>query len=537
MNLKETFEKQGGVKLLKQYWKGGAFFTAVGEFLLLGKSRTSLELLRLSTTLKTKQKLEKRYKQVLEQFDHNYTAEIHEPSNRIWICWLQGIENAPDVVKQCYQSVVKNNPNKEIILLTADNINEYVQFPEYIIVKWKRGIITNTHITDLLRLELLIQYGGMWLDATVLCTGSAPDYYFNSELFFYQTLKPGRDGHCNYISSWLMEAKTNNKILMATRELCYEYWKENDSMWDYFLLHDFMSIVLEYYPNEWKMVIPKDNATPHILLLRLFDKYDEKIYRAIIEQSPFHKLSYKFTKEQMALEGTNYRTSFGVTEIPKDQIKLTKQYINRIDFLSVREVSGQKIIKKLTEREAVIAVDPTLLFDGEEWLEIFEYEKQSEKPYIFAYFLGDNNAHRDAVEQFAKKKKLRVITCPHMDEFVERDMTFGDDQRFEVSPVDFLNLVRGAEYIVTDSFHGSVFSILNHKKFLTVNRYSDSLRKAKNTRIDSLFSLLGIENRHYINESLDIEKAIEADIDYAEIDKRLSDLRDKTFDFLKKSLS
>lgn len=307
MNLKETFEKQGGVKLLKQYWKGGAFFTAVGEFLLLGKSRTSLELLRLSTTLKTKQKLEKRYKQVLEQFDHNYTAEIHEPSNKIWICWLQGIENAPDVVKQCYQSVVKNNPNKEIILLTADNINEYVQFPEYIIVKWKRGIITNTHITDLLRLELLIQYGGMWLDATVLCTGSAPDYYFNSELFFYQTLKPGRDGHCNYISSWLMEAKTNNKILMATRELCYEYWKENDSMWDYFLLHDFMSIVLEYYPNEWKMVIPKDNATPHILLLRLFDKYDEKIYRAIIEQSPFHKLSYKFTKEQMALEGTNYR--------------------------------------------------------------------------------------------------------------------------------------------------------------------------------------------------------------------------------------
>ena len=230
-------------------------------------------------------------------------------------------------------------------------------------------------------------------------------------------------------------------------------------------------------------------------------------------------------------------TSFGVTEIPKDQIKLTKQYINRIDFLSVREVSGQKIIKKLTEREAVIAVDPTLLFDGEEWLEIFEYEKQSEEPYIFAYFLGDNNAHRDAVEQFAKKKKLRVITCPHMDEFVERDMTFGDDQRFEVSPVDFLNLVRGAEYIVTDSFHGSVFSILNHKKFLTVNRYSDSLRKAKNTRIDSLFSLLGIENRHYINESLDIEKAIEADIDYAEIDKRLSDLRDKTFDFLKKSLS
>lgn len=230
-------------------------------------------------------------------------------------------------------------------------------------------------------------------------------------------------------------------------------------------------------------------------------------------------------------------TSFGVTEIPKCQIELTKQYLNRIDFLSVREVSGKNLIERLTGREAVVAVDPTLLFDGEEWLKIFDYVKQCEEPYIFAYFLGSNNAYRDAVEQFARKKNLRIITCPHMDEFVGRDMTFGDDRRFEVSPVGFLNLIRGAEYVVTDSFHGSVFSILNHKSFLTVNRYSDSLRKSKNTRINSLFSLLGIEDRHYVSESLDIEESIEANIDYAQVDKRLAALRNKTFDFLENSLS
>lgn len=229
-------------------------------------------------------------------------------------------------------------------------------------------------------------------------------------------------------------------------------------------------------------------------------------------------------------------TSFGVTEIPEDQVELTKQYLNRIDFLSVREVSGQVLIEKLTGRKATVAVDPTLLFDGNEWIEIFAYEKQSESPYIFAYFLGDNNTHRDAVEQLAKKKNLKIITCPHMDEFVERDMSFGDDKRFEVSPVDFLNLIRGAEYIVTDSFHGSVFSILNHKKFLTVNRYSDNLRKSKNTRIESLFSLLGIEDRHFISESTDIEMAIDANIDYVEVDRRLSDLRNESFDFIKKAL-
>lgn len=306
MNIKETFKKQGGIKLLKQYWYGGALFTGIGQFLLLGKSRTALEILRLSTTLKTKQKLERKYQWKLKEFDQSYIEKEHKASEIIWICWFQGMDNAPDLVKKCYQSVVENNPDKKVIVLTEENVNDYVTFPEYILTKWKKGIITHTHMTDLLRLELLITYGGLWLDATVLCTGKAPEYFFDSDLFFFQTLKPGRDGHASYISSWLMEAKTNNKILMATRELCYEYWKNNNTMWDYFLLHDFMSIVLEKYEEEWKKIIPRDNATPHILLLRLFEEYDEETWNAIKNQTPFHKLTYKFDIEMLNKPKTYY---------------------------------------------------------------------------------------------------------------------------------------------------------------------------------------------------------------------------------------
>lgn len=311
MNLKETFKKQGGIKLLKQYWQGGALFTGIGQFLLLGKSRTALEVLRLSTTLKIKQKLDKKYKWKLEEFDKAYTEKEHKSSDTIWICWFQGMDNAPDLVKKCYQSVIKNNPDKKVIVITEKNISDYVTFPEYIVTKWKQGVITHTHMTDLLRLELLITYGGLWLDATVLCTGIAPEYFFDSDLFFFQTLKPGRDGHASYISSWLMEAKTNNKILMATRELCYEYWKTNNTMWDYFLLHDFMSIVLEKYEEDWKKIIPRDNATPHILLLRLFDQYDEKMWATIKSQTQFHKLTYKFSEEKQKEQGTYYRILLG----------------------------------------------------------------------------------------------------------------------------------------------------------------------------------------------------------------------------------
>ena len=249
MGLKETFRKQGGVKLIKQYVQAGVLGTAIGEFLLLGKSRTALEILRLSTQLKTKQRLYKKYRHILDLFEDKYNPDsLHESSNKVWVCWLQGMENAPELVKRCYESIMQNLTDREIILITSENMDQYVQFPQYIIDKWKSGVITNTHLTDLLRLELLIRYGGMWLDATVFCSEerkNIPDYFFESDLFFYQSLKPGRDGNATYISSWLMSAKTNNKVLLATRELCYEYWKRENQMIDYFLFHDFFSIVLE----------------------------------------------------------------------------------------------------------------------------------------------------------------------------------------------------------------------------------------------------------------------------------------------------
>ena len=312
MGLKQLFEKQGGMKLLKQYWQGGAFFTAVGEFVLLGKSRTALEILRLSTQLKTKQKLYKRYHRVLDEFEKNYNGNVsHEASDKVWICWFQGIDKAPELVQKCYLSVKKNMADKDVVLLTTENMFDYIQFPSFIVEKWKAGIITHTHMTALMRLELLIRYGGLWLDATVFCSDSnVPSYFYQSDLFMYQCLKPGRDGHANYISSWLMSAKTNNKVLLAVRELCYAYWKENNSMWDYFLLHDFIAIVLDRFQEDARAIVPRDNATPHILLLRLFEKFDEETWNAIKTQTPFHKLTYKFTEEQRRMKGTYYDVLF-----------------------------------------------------------------------------------------------------------------------------------------------------------------------------------------------------------------------------------
>lgn len=118
MDIKEVFKKQGGMNLIKQYARSGCLGTALIQFLLLGKSRTALEILRLSTQLKTKQRLEKKYRSTLNGLDRSYDSSLpHESSNKVWICWFQGMENAPAIVKKCYESVKKNLSDREIILI------------------------------------------------------------------------------------------------------------------------------------------------------------------------------------------------------------------------------------------------------------------------------------------------------------------------------------------------------------------------------------------------------------------------------------
>lgn len=309
MNVKETFKKQGGMKLLKQYWKGGALFTGICEFLLLGKSRTALEILRLSTALKTKQKLEKKYGWKLDQLEFDFQeSDFIQYKRRIWVCWLQGITEAPQIVKVCYQSLIDNIQDREIVLLTEKNYRDYVQFPDYIQEKIDNGIIKNAHMSDLLRVELLDKYGGTWIDATVYCSGNnISSYMLDSDLFLFQCLKPGRDGHTTTISNWFITSKPHHKYIYMIKELLYEYWKNNDNLVDYFIFHDFFQMIIEKYQAEWKKVIPFSNSIPHILLLRLFDEYDLNIWNAIVELCPFHKLSYKFELSDIEKHNTFYQ--------------------------------------------------------------------------------------------------------------------------------------------------------------------------------------------------------------------------------------
>lgn len=304
----EIFKKVNGKKVLKQYKIANVLIFALIQTITLGCSKKALEILRLAVDNKILCKLRKKYKKFIANYSLTYNEKLPRiRSNKIWICWFQGIDNAPDVVKNCYYSILNNIKDRDIILITEDNYRDYVEFPKNIQNKIELGIITKTHTSDLLRLELLNRYGGTWIDATVFCSGkSIPEYMLNSDLFLFQSLKPGLNGKCTCISSWFISACTNNPILLLTQSMLYDYWEKNDRMIDYFLLHKFFQIAIEKYPEEWQKVVPFDNSTPHILLLRLFEKYDEYIWSSIREQTCFHKISYKFEDDKKILNDTYY---------------------------------------------------------------------------------------------------------------------------------------------------------------------------------------------------------------------------------------
>lgn len=305
--IKKYYKQGGGISLLKQYWRAGVLWPSVIQFFLLGRSKKALELLRMTVSLKTQQQLERKYGKVLKNFKYDDSLE-HVAANKVWVFWWQGMENAPELVKRCYQSLQDNLTDWEIVLITQENYQQYVEFPDYILQKLNDGQITLTHFSDLLRLELLIRYGGLWLDATVLCTsGDIPKSILNSDLFFYQSLKPGADGKAVIMSSWCIFAKSNNKLLLATRELLYQYWLKNKQMDDYFLLHQFFSIVCNRFPEDVNKIPPFCNSIPHILLLHLFDKYDKEYWFDLQQMTCFHKLSYKFNDNNKEITGTYYQ--------------------------------------------------------------------------------------------------------------------------------------------------------------------------------------------------------------------------------------
>jgi len=232
----------------------------------------------------------------------------------------------------------------------------------------------------------------------------------------------------------------------------------------------------------------------------------------------------------------SWASSFGVSEIPWYQRRRTREYLNRIQHISMRENRGAEIVKELTGKEVPVLMDPVFVFDMAEWDALVERRNSEWDDYIFCYFLGDNQEHRRAARELAQKTGLKIVALRHLDRYIAEDENFGDYAPYDVGPDRFLNILRNAKYVCTDSFHGSAFSIIYEKQFVVFDRYSSKSKNSKNSRIDSLCVNLDLSERRYA-PGVDIAELMLRRIDYVDVKRRLSVYQERTKEYLKNALS
>lgn len=236
-----------------------------------------------------------------------------------------------------------------------------------------------------------------------------------------------------------------------------------------------------------------------------------------------------------AVNTVAYATSFGQAVLPKDSAKKATVFLKKIKHISVREESGQKLVQELAKRNVPVVCDPTLLFMGDEWLEIQKKDPIIEGKYIFCYFLGNNPPHREFAIKLKEQTGYKIVALIHLDEFVKSDEGYADETPYDIDPADFLNLIRNAEYVCTDSFHCLVFSILYKKEFFTFRRYSRNTRQSTNSRLDTLFKIAGIDGR-LLSGDEKIEDCLNIKTDFNEAHKNLAGVRQQSYEYLKAAL-
>lgn len=230
-----------------------------------------------------------------------------------------------------------------------------------------------------------------------------------------------------------------------------------------------------------------------------------------------------------------YATSFGVEYLTPWMEKIVKNFIPKINDVSVREASGVKIIENVCRKKVVCMIDPTLLMTKEDWNTSIDCEKKIDGKYIFCYFLSTDTQMREWANRIKRITGYKLVFIPCLETLCSDDFIFADELIDDADPYEMVSLIRNAEYVLSDSFHTSVFSIIYGKKFLVFNRFQSNNIDSRNTRIDNLLAITGLQERNYNGEK-DIFSVLDSSINYTDVWNQLSIERKKSLNYIKSTI-
>ena len=228
-------------------------------------------------------------------------------------------------------------------------------------------------------------------------------------------------------------------------------------------------------------------------------------------------------------EGTkrvSYAPSFGIDKFPKDISDLIRSDIAGFDALSVREESGREYIKEEFGRDATLVCDPTMLLDAEEWSRVEKRCALGRGEYILFYTIRRSEALMKYCRELSKATGIRIVIVGGnpIKRITNRDRSL--DYATDISPAEWLYLVHNAKYVVTNSFHGTAFSIIFKKDFYV------ELSSLTNSRLAHITDMLSLTDR--VIGNAECSPATSCNYEIAE--SKLAEISSSSAEFLKNAL-
>lgn len=232
----------------------------------------------------------------------------------------------------------------------------------------------------------------------------------------------------------------------------------------------------------------------------------------------------------------SYAASIAGKELSEQDKEMFRKAFQSYDAVSIREQDKKELLQPLTEKNVEWVLDPTLLLTAEDWNKIAS-DRIVLEPYIFCYYLGDNRDERELARQYAQNKGLKLVTVPYVtDQYSPCDEAFGDIQLSDISPSQFISLIKYADIVFTDSFHGTAFCTIYRKEFFAFERAKNS---EMSMRLYSLFNIIHAQNRLCnTEERLTYQYLCQCgNIPYQETETVLRSARQQSLEFLDHALS
>lgn len=227
----------------------------------------------------------------------------------VWCCWWQGVENMPRLVKMCNDRLRSFLPEEaELRMLTAENYQEYVQLPPWVIEKFEQGKMSITALSDILRVALLAEHGGFWIDSTVFISHRFPMEFIQSDYYAQRMYDPIKWKHEACKGRWcgfLMGGRADNVIFCLLRDAFFAWWKEHDSVIDYVILDYFLLAGYKNVPAIREQVdnLPDNNPDVFEMYKVLHKAYTPELYEKLTANTNLHKLTYKIDLTEETPEG------------------------------------------------------------------------------------------------------------------------------------------------------------------------------------------------------------------------------------------